>query len=137
MHPRARRESDADHTGDLFWHAILEPLADVAQSVLDVSGHLWGQYRGLRDEPGAVADYARVAAAVAKEIGKLALLANDSQTRFKGKPGTVKRVAWSEPDPHWPRSRPAASTSAARSTTPSSPAWPAPCAATWSPRATP
>jgi diacylglycerol O-acyltransferase len=95
--PRARRESDADHTGDLFWHAILEPLADVAQSVLDVSGHLWGQYRGLRDEPGAVADYARVAAAVAKEIGKLALLANDSQTRFKGKPGTVKRVAWSEP----------------------------------------
>ncbi len=93
----AHGESDAEDAGELFWQAILEPLADVAQGALEVGGHLWGQYRGLRDEPGAIADYARVAAAVAKEIGKLALLANDSQTRFKGQPGTVKRVAWSEP----------------------------------------
>jgi len=93
----ARRESDADDTGEPFGHAIIEPLAEVAQSILEVGGHLWGQYRALRDEPGAVADYARVAASVAKEIGKLALLPSDSQTRFKGKPGTVKRVAWSEP----------------------------------------
>ena len=38
-------------------------------------------------------------AALANEVKKLALMPNDSATRFKGKPGTVKRVAWSEPIP--------------------------------------
>lgn len=40
---------------------------------------------------------ARVSAAIAGEIAKIALMPDDSQTRFKGRLGTVKRVAWSEP----------------------------------------
>jgi diacylglycerol O-acyltransferase len=76
---------------------ILEPLTDVALASIRVGGHLWGQYLGLRNDPARIRDYARVAAAIAQEVGKLALLPNDSPTRFKGKPGTVKRVAWSEP----------------------------------------
>jgi diacylglycerol O-acyltransferase len=70
---------------------------DVALASIRLGGHLWGQYLGLRNDPASIRDYARVAAAIAQEIGKLALLPNDSPTRFKGKPGTVKRVAWSEP----------------------------------------
>jgi hypothetical protein len=41
----------------------------------------------------------RVAGPIAEEVGKLALMPNDSPTRYKGKAGTVKRVAWSEPIP--------------------------------------
>ncbi|WP_291984861.1 wax ester/triacylglycerol synthase family O-acyltransferase [Candidatus Accumulibacter sp. ACC007] len=83
--------------GNRLWRWTIAPLTDLTQGVLSVGGQLWGQYLGLRNQPGAIADYARVAAAIAEEIGKLALLPSDSQTRFKGRPGTVKRVAWSEP----------------------------------------
>ncbi|MCB1941678.1 MAG: wax ester/triacylglycerol synthase family O-acyltransferase [Candidatus Accumulibacter sp.] len=93
---RGGTEDDSDR-GSAFWHLILEPLSDLAQTAIGVGGNLWGQYLGLRREPGAIADYSRVAGAVAREAGKLALLPADSTTRFKGKPGTVKRVAWSTP----------------------------------------
>jgi diacylglycerol O-acyltransferase len=84
---------------DAFWRLILEPLTDVAIASIRVGGHLWGQYLGLRDDPARLRDYARVAAAITQEVSKLALMPNDSPTRYKGKPGTVKRVAWSEPLP--------------------------------------
>jgi len=83
--------------GDAFWRTILDPLTDVALASIRLGGHLWGQFLGLRNDPAGIRDYARVATAIAQEVGKLALLPNDSPTRFKGKPGTVKRVAWSEP----------------------------------------
>ncbi|EXI85383.1 MAG: putative diacylglycerol O-acyltransferase [Candidatus Accumulibacter regalis] len=92
----ANDSGDSD-AGNVLWRWALAPLTDVTQGVLSVGGQLWGQYLGLRKQPGAIADYARVAAAIAEEIGRLALLPGDSQTRFKGQPGTVKRVAWSEP----------------------------------------
>ena len=37
--------------------------------------------------------------ALTAEIAKLALMPQDSPTRFKGKPGVGKRVAWAEPLP--------------------------------------
>jgi diacylglycerol O-acyltransferase len=83
--------------GDAFWRTILDPLTDVTLASIHLGGHLWGQFLGLRNDPTGIRNYARVAAAIAQEVGKLALLPNDSPTRFKGKPGTVKRVAWSEP----------------------------------------
>lgn len=84
---------------DLFWTAIAEPLTDLALASIRISGNLWGHYQGLRNDPGSIRDYASVAAAIANEVSKLALMPNDSETRFKGKPGTVKRVAWSDPIP--------------------------------------
>ena len=33
------------------------------------------------------------------EIAKLAMMGQDSPTRFKGAPGVAKRVAWAEPIP--------------------------------------
>lgn len=84
---------------DAFWRMILEPLSEVALASIRVGGHLWAQYLALRNDPASVRGYARVAAAIASEIGKLALMDDDSRTRFKGKAGTVKRVAWSEPVP--------------------------------------
>ncbi|WP_291992694.1 wax ester/triacylglycerol synthase family O-acyltransferase [Candidatus Accumulibacter sp. ACC003] len=87
---------DSDHRGALS-HLIIEALADGAQTAISVGGNLWGHYLGLRQNPAAIADYARVARTVARELGKLARLPADSVTRFKGKAGTVKRVAWSPP----------------------------------------
>ena len=71
-----------------------EPLSEVSASVISVGGKLWGQYFALRKESAPIGDLARIGGAVAREIGKPALMAADSPTRFKGKPGTVKRVAW-------------------------------------------
>jgi WS/DGAT/MGAT family acyltransferase len=93
-------EKDSEKLGsDLFWAAIAEPLTDLALASIRISGNLWGHYQGLRNDPGSIRDYASVAGAIANEVSKLALMPNDSETRFKGKPGTVKRVAWSNPIP--------------------------------------
>jgi WS/DGAT/MGAT family acyltransferase len=85
--------NDSDH----FWRWIYEPMTDATQTSIRIGGKLWEKYLDLRDDPAKALDYARIAGAIAKEIGKLALMPNDTKTRFKGKPGTVKRVAWSEP----------------------------------------
>lgn len=89
--------NDDSEGSDVFWRTILTPLSDFALTSIRVGGHLWGHYLGLRNDPGTVLDYARVAGAIAQEVSQLALLPADSATRFKGKAGTVKRVAWSEP----------------------------------------
>ncbi len=47
--------------------------------------------------PLRAADYLRVGAGVAGELGYLLFMPSDSQTRFKGKPQGAKRVAWGEP----------------------------------------
>lgn len=90
-------DDDEDDAGDRVWRLILEPLSELALTSIHVGGHLWGQYLGLRRDPGRLRNYARAAGALAREIGQLALLPSDSATRFKGKAGTAKRVAWSEP----------------------------------------
>ncbi len=84
---------------DLFWNVIAEPITDLALASIRIGGNLWGQYKGLWNDPATIRDYVSVVGAVANEISTLALMPNDSETRFKGKPGTVKRVAWSEPIP--------------------------------------
>jgi hypothetical protein len=88
---------DASDRGEFFWQLLFNRSAKSAPSVISVGCKLWGQYLALRNESAAIGDLARIGGAVAREIGKLALMPADSPTRFKGKPGTVKRVAWSEP----------------------------------------
>ena len=80
-----------------LWRVIAEPITDLARASIRIGGSLWGQYQGLRKDPGTILDYASVAGALANEVRKLALMPNDSVTRLKGKAGTIKRVAWSEP----------------------------------------
>lgn len=101
----AKRVATDPHEGhvaeadDVFWKTIAEPITDLALASIRIGGNLWGHYQGLRNDPGTIRDYASVAKAVASEVSKLALMPNDSDTCLKGKPGTVKRVAWSEPMP--------------------------------------
>lgn len=94
----ASTEQEADtHANDLFWRWIYEPMTDVTLASIRIGGKLWSKYLGLLGNPARAFDYARIASAVTGEIGKLLLMPDDTKTRFKGKPGTSKRVAWSEP----------------------------------------
>ena len=71
----ASEEPDDDDAGDVpegdaFWRTILDPLTDVTLASIHLGGHLWGQFLGLRNDPTGIRNYARVAAAIAQEVGK-------------------------------------------------------------------
>ena len=91
----ATRDDPDTHANDLFWRWIYEPMTDATLASLRIGGKLWTKYLDLLRNPGQAIDYARLAGTIAGEVGKLALMCNDSKTRFKGKPGTSKCVAWS------------------------------------------
>ncbi len=82
-----------------FLHQILQPVTDALASAAKVSGTVWSKYREILGNPSQLVDYARIGGTVAAEIAQLATMPDDSPTRFKGKPGVAKRVAWSEPLP--------------------------------------
>ncbi len=88
---------DTDSLGDLFWHWIFQPMTDTTLAAIRLSGNLWVKYVGLVLDPSRALDYARIGGGIATEIGRLAMMSNDSPTRLKGLPGTQKCVAWSEP----------------------------------------
>jgi hypothetical protein len=54
---------------------------------------------GLWHDPGRAVALAEQGAALTTEIVRLATMGEDSATRFKGKPGIAKRVAWADPVP--------------------------------------
>ncbi|MBI4740828.1 MAG: wax ester/triacylglycerol synthase family O-acyltransferase [Betaproteobacteria bacterium] len=82
---------------DDFWRQVAGPVGDAALSSAQIGGKAWEKALEVLNNPDKLADYARVAGAIAEEAAGLLLMDDDSPTRFKGKPGTVKRVAWSEP----------------------------------------
>jgi WS/DGAT/MGAT family acyltransferase len=101
-HDRRRAATDFaqdDESTDSFWQQIFQPMGEALAAALKAPGTLWSRYQEFASRPGQLLDYARIGGAVSAELAKLALMPDDSRTRFKGKPGTVKRVAWSEPLP--------------------------------------
>ena len=78
---------------------LLEPLIGAASGALRLSGEALERYLVLLRNPQKVIDYARIAGSVAAEIVQLATMPDDTRTRFKGKAGTAKAVAWTDPLP--------------------------------------
>ncbi|GAA5184145.1 wax ester/triacylglycerol synthase family O-acyltransferase [Niveibacterium umoris] len=93
----AKPEHDADT--DAFWWKIFSPATDAWLSTVSVSSKLWFGYMDMLMNPGKAFNYAKMGAALAGELAHLALMPDDSKTRFKGKAGVAKRVAWSAPLP--------------------------------------
>jgi diacylglycerol O-acyltransferase / wax synthase len=92
---------DEDETageGD-FWQRMIAPMGDTLAKAIRFSGRAGVTSLHLLANPELVFDYARVAAAIAGELAVLATMPEDSATRFKGKTGVAKRVAWAEPMP--------------------------------------
>ncbi len=85
--------------------AVVRPLSQLALKALDVAGGGLSHSLAAIGQPGqcldtakgAVLDVARMGAQLLRDAAALALMADDSHTRFKGKPQAQKAVAWCEP----------------------------------------
>ncbi len=104
--PPQRKSSDALHDapeGDWLSDAVLRPLTGLAVKALDLAGSGLAKALGLLAGPkqplqGSL-DMARSGFQVLGDLAALALMADDSPTRLKGKPSGQKVVAWGEPLP--------------------------------------
>jgi WS/DGAT/MGAT family acyltransferase len=104
--PPQRRPSQAPHDaheGDWLSDAVLKPLTHMAVRALNASGDGVARSIDMLSHPkqpllGSV-DMARTGLHVASDLAALALMADDTHTRLKGKPVGQKVVAWGEPMP--------------------------------------
>ena len=88
----AAEEDDTD-----FWKQLAAPLTAAVVRTIGMSGVALTKSIEMLGQPDKAAQYAKVAGAVTAEIARLLAMPDDSPTRFKGKPGIAKSVAWSEP----------------------------------------
>ena len=84
--PAKRNSEDSNHAGAMDWLS-----AAIKGGV--AAGHT------LLDNPGRVADVARLSAHGAFRLGRMVMLPPDPPTAFKGELGRRKRAAWSKPVP--------------------------------------
>ena len=92
--PRKHANADDDPLAQIIapFAGALEMASKAGSTLLDKGGEL------LRD-PAKALTLAGQGGALTAEIARLALMSQDSATRFKGRPGVAKRVAWAEPIP--------------------------------------
>lgn len=100
--PAQRIEAPADAEAD-FWAQVLKPVAGALEGASRVGRNLLDQGRELAANPAlaqeALEGATRKGMDFAGELARLALMGADSATRFKGRLGARKRVAWAEPFP--------------------------------------
>jgi len=76
---------------------MTQPLSGVMKLALKVGAALLERGTVVWQDPAQAVALAEQGGALTAEIAKLALMGQDSPTRFKGKPGIGKSVAWAEP----------------------------------------
>jgi WS/DGAT/MGAT family acyltransferase len=76
---------------------LLEPLSGVLATASKAGATLLEKGAELWRDPAKAIALAEQGGAFTSELAKLALMSEDSPTRFKGKPRVAKRVAWAEP----------------------------------------
>ena len=91
--PRKRAGPD-DAVGQL-----LGPLSGVMNTARKVGATLIEKGAELWSDPAKAVALATQGTALTAELAKMALMPQDSPTRFKGKAGVGKRVAWTDPLP--------------------------------------
>ncbi len=110
--PPARKAAYADEEetrGDIF-RQLFDPVSAAVSRTVKAGRELVGEgvdillhpsetVRYARQGLGSVGGYARQGLKIASEAAHLLLLPDDPQTRFRGKLGVAKRVAWAEPLP--------------------------------------
>ena len=93
--PQRRRAAAADEP----LAALTAPLANALQAALGIGKTLLDKGVQIWMDPVKALALAEQGGAFTAEIAKLALMSQDSPTRFKGAPNVRKRVAWAEPIP--------------------------------------
>ena len=96
-HDAQTDEDDDAEAG--FWKQLLAPATAAAVRTIGYTGKAWSKSLELISQPEKAAQLAKVARDVTAEIAQLLAMPDDSATRFKGKPGIAKAVAWGEPMP--------------------------------------
>ncbi len=94
---RAQRPHGPAPDGGGALGTFFAPLAGLAGEALRLSGEVAGKGADALLNPESLVRYARIAGRVAAEAAQLATLPDDSRTRYKGKAGAAKRVAWTDP----------------------------------------
>ncbi len=92
--PSKRADADDDPLAQL-----IAPLAGVLEMVSKAGSTLIEKGAEFLRDPAKAVALAEHGGAFAAELARLALMSEDSATRFKGKPGIAKRVAWADPIP--------------------------------------
>jgi WS/DGAT/MGAT family acyltransferase len=91
--PRRRREPEEGLAHLLApLSGVMAVAKKIGTTLIEMGGELW-------DDPGKAAALAGQGTAITAELAKLALMPQDSHTRFKGRPSIGKRVAWADPLP--------------------------------------
>lgn len=93
--PKKTRRPDADDP----LLQLFEPVAGALRLTLKTGATLVEKGASLWQDPAQLVALAEQGGALAAEAAKLALMGEDSRTRFKGTPGVAKRVAWADPVP--------------------------------------
>ena len=102
--PPQRKRDEAEDTDDADWlsDAVIKPLTDVAVKAIGMYGGGVVKSMEMLAQPqqllGSI-EMARNGYQIVRDAAALALMADDSPTRLKGKPMGQKLVAWSEPMP--------------------------------------
>ncbi|MDG4594239.1 MAG: wax ester/triacylglycerol synthase family O-acyltransferase [Candidatus Contendobacter sp.] len=89
------KEENTEDAG--LFRRFFEPVDKVVNTTLKLGRGLVGEGADIVRHPAHALDYARNGVRLAAEIARLALMSDDSKTRFKGDLGVSKRVAWAEP----------------------------------------
>lgn len=93
----APRETASDERNP--WEAMLAPLTRGTVRTIESAGMAVSKSLGVLAEPDRLGDYAAVGSQVVRDALRIALMASDSATRLKGRPGRGKAIAWNEPLP--------------------------------------
>ena len=78
---------------------LLQPFAGAMQTALKIGATMIEKGVAIWQDPAKAVALAEQGGALTSELARLALMGQDSPTRFKGMPGIAKRVAWAEPLP--------------------------------------
>jgi len=89
--PRSRKVDPDDPLA-----MLIEPVAGTLKLAMQTGAMLVEKGVALWHEPAKAVELAGQGSALTAEIAKLAFMGEDSRTRFKGKPGIAKRVAWAD-----------------------------------------
>ena len=100
---RAERFDAQDRGEADFWEQVLKPVTGALEGATRVGRNLLDQGKELAANPAlaqeALEGATRKGMDFAGELARLALMGSDSPTRFRGRLGVRKRVAWAEPFP--------------------------------------
>ncbi|HMX10267.1 MAG TPA: wax ester/triacylglycerol synthase family O-acyltransferase [Burkholderiaceae bacterium] len=96
--PKASRRPAHDLHQDP-WAALLDPITQATSAALGMGGRFWQEYLRVLEQPDRLVGYGKHGMGFATELGKLLAMPADSPTRYKGKTGSHKRVAWCDPIP--------------------------------------